>query len=37
MCADISLAKEKLGYQPKVSLQEGLSLMISQDKRFQPK
>jgi len=37
MCADISLAKEKLGYQPKVSLQEGLSLMISQDERFQPK
>lgn len=37
MCADISLAKEKLGYQPKVSLQEGLSLMISQDVRFQPK
>ena len=37
MCADISLAKEKLGYQPKVSLQEGLRLMISQDERFQPK
>ncbi|MCK5646150.1 MAG: NAD-dependent epimerase/dehydratase family protein [Anaerolineales bacterium] len=37
MCADISLAKKKLGYQPKVSLQEGLSLMISQDERFQPK
>jgi UDP-glucose 4-epimerase len=37
MCADISLAKDKLGYQPKVSLQEGLSLMISKDERFQPK
>lgn len=36
MCADISLAREKLGYQPKVSLPEGLSLMISQDERFQP-
>lgn len=36
MCADISLAKEKLGYQPRISLQEGLGLMISKDPRFQP-
>jgi UDP-glucose 4-epimerase len=35
MCANISLAKMKLGYQPHVSLQEGLSLMISKDPRFQ--
>jgi UDP-glucose 4-epimerase len=37
MCADISLAKKKLGYNPRVSLQEGLGLMISKDPRFQPK
>lgn len=35
MCADISLAKEKLGYQPRISLQEGLGLMVSKDPRFQ--
>jgi nucleoside-diphosphate-sugar epimerase len=37
MCADITLAKKKLGYHPRVSLQEGLALMISKDPRFQPK
>jgi UDP-glucose 4-epimerase len=37
MCADISLAKKKLGYNPRISLQEGLGLMISKDPRFQPK
>ena len=35
MCADIHLAKAKLGYQPRYSLQEGLERMISKDKRFQ--
>lgn len=36
MCADIQLAKEKLGYQPHYSLGEGLAQMIAQDTRFQP-
>jgi len=36
MRADISLARKKLGYQPRVTLQEGLGLMVSQDSRFQP-
>ncbi len=35
MCADLTLAKEKLGYQPLVSLDEGLSLTIEKDPRFQ--
>ncbi|NIM95254.1 MAG: NAD-dependent epimerase/dehydratase family protein [Anaerolineales bacterium] len=35
MCADIQLARKKLGYQPRVSLQEGLGLMVAQDPRFQ--
>lgn len=34
MCADIHLAKEKLGYRPRFSLQEGLERMISKDPRF---
>jgi UDP-glucose 4-epimerase len=34
MCADIHLAKEKLGYRPHFSLQEGLGRMISKDPRF---
>lgn len=34
MCADIRLAKEKLGYRPHFSLQEGLERMISKDPRF---
>ncbi len=34
MCADIRLAKEKLGYKPRFSLQEGLARMISKDPRF---
>jgi UDP-glucose 4-epimerase len=37
MCADITLAKNKLGYQPRISLQEGLGLMVSRDARFQAK
>jgi UDP-glucose 4-epimerase len=36
MRADISFARKKLGYQPRVSLQEGLGLMVAQDPRFQP-
>jgi UDP-glucose 4-epimerase len=36
MRADIQLARKKLGYQPRVSLQEGLGLMVAQDPRFQP-
>jgi UDP-glucose 4-epimerase len=35
MCADIRLAKKKLGYQPRYNLQEGLQRMIRYDKRFQ--
>lgn len=35
MCADIQLAKDKLGYQPHYSLQEGLERMIHKDHRFQ--
>jgi UDP-glucose 4-epimerase len=35
MCADISLARSKLGYRPRVSLQEGLQRMVEQDPRFQ--
>lgn len=34
MCADIHLAKEKLGYRPRFSLQEGLERMINKDPRF---
>ena len=36
MCADIRLAKEKLGYKPRFSLQEGLERMIRKDPRFRP-
>ncbi len=36
MCADIRLAREKLGYRPRFSLQEGLERMISKDPRFRP-
>jgi UDP-glucose 4-epimerase len=35
MCADISLAKKKLGYKPQYSLKEGLERMIRKDTRFQ--
>jgi len=31
MCADISLAREKLGYQPQVSLRQGLLFTLEQD------
>jgi UDP-glucose 4-epimerase len=34
MCADLTLAKEKLGYQPQVNLEEGLLLTLERDSRF---
>jgi len=35
MRADIRLARVKLGYQPRITLQEGIHRMLSQDPRFQ--
>jgi UDP-glucose 4-epimerase len=34
MCADLSLARDKLGYQPRFSLSEGLRLTLERDLRF---
>jgi UDP-glucose 4-epimerase len=34
MCADLGLAKKKLGFSPKVSLAEGLKRTIESDPRF---
>ena len=34
MCADLSLAREKLGYQPSISLRNGLRLTLEKDDRF---
>ena len=34
MCADLSLASKRLGYQPKVSLIEGFTHIFEQDERF---
>ncbi|MEW5868033.1 MAG: NAD-dependent epimerase/dehydratase family protein [Chloroflexota bacterium] len=34
MCADLSLGRERLGYQPYFSLQEGLRLTLERDPRF---
>jgi UDP-glucose 4-epimerase len=34
MCADLTLAREKLGYRPRTSLAEGLSLTLERDPRF---
>ena len=34
MCADLTLAREKLGYQPRFSLAEGLRLTLERDTRF---
>lgn len=34
MCADLSLASNKLGYQPKVDLAEGFARIYKQDMRF---
>jgi len=36
MCADLTLAKAKLGYQPRVKLEEGLRATITRDPRFHP-
>ena len=35
MCADLTLAREKLGYQPSTSLADGLRLTLEHDPRFQ--
>lgn len=34
MCADLTLAREKLGYQPRTSLVDGLRLTLERDLRF---
>lgn len=34
MCADLTLAREALGYRPRVSLEEGLRLTLARDPRF---
>lgn len=34
MCADITLAREKLGYQPRISLEDGLRMTLERDPRF---
>ena len=34
MCANLALAKERLGYQPRISLAEGLRLTLEKDHRF---
>jgi nucleoside-diphosphate-sugar epimerase len=34
MCADLSLAREKLDYEPKISLATGLHLTLERDPRF---
>ena len=34
MCADLSLATKKLGYRPKVGLEEGITRIIENDIRF---
>lgn len=36
MCADISLARASLGYQPRMSLEDGLSRTLTKDPRFRP-
>ncbi|MEW6568027.1 MAG: NAD-dependent epimerase/dehydratase family protein [Chloroflexota bacterium] len=36
MCADLTLAKAKLGYQPRVTLEDGLRRTIAADTRFRP-
>jgi UDP-glucose 4-epimerase len=34
MCADLSLSREKLGYQPRIKLADGLRLTLERDPRF---
>jgi len=36
MCADLELASRKLGFMPRVRLEDGLRRMITRDARFQP-
>jgi UDP-glucose 4-epimerase len=35
MCADLTLAREKLNYQPRISLPDGLRMTLDRDPRFQ--
>ncbi|MEA3340647.1 MAG: GDP-mannose 4,6-dehydratase, partial [Chloroflexota bacterium] len=35
LCADISVARKLLGYEPRVGLAQGLRLMLERDARFQ--
>jgi UDP-glucose 4-epimerase len=35
MCADLSLAKKRLGYEPRTTLEEGIVLTLQEDVRFQ--
>ncbi len=37
MCADLTRAREKLGYQPQISLEEGIRLTLENDPRFTTK
>jgi UDP-glucose 4-epimerase len=37
MCPNLSLAREKLGYRPRITLEEGLRLTLARDGRFSPK
>lgn len=34
MCADLTLAGEKLGYSPRISLEDGLRLTLARDRRY---
>ena len=36
MCADLNLAREKLGFQPRVNLLDGLRLTLERDPRLKP-
>lgn len=35
MCADLTLARDKLGYTPRITLEEGLRLTLDRDPRFE--
>jgi nucleoside-diphosphate-sugar epimerase len=35
LCADITIARRLLNYEPRVDLAQGLRLMLEQDPRFQ--
>lgn len=37
MCADLTMAKEKLNFKPRISLPEGLRLTLERDKRYKAK